>query len=418
MGEKGAAETLDNVIMENWMIGALVMAVALVTSMTVFPWALRFARKRGIVDNPNARKLQRVPVPVFGGIVVYAGILVGGLVLTVFMWSWVMVYGLIGMTIMMLIGMWDDQKDISALLRFAIEIGLVSAFIALTGVYIDDFHGLWGIDELNDWIAIPLSIVAGVGIINAVNLIDGVDGYSSGYGMMACTFFGLCYWTVWSPTMTCMTMIVSGALLPFFMHNVFGAKSKMFIGDGGTLMLGMFMVVCTFYALSSTQQCDKLDEQGLSLMAFTLAALCIPVFDTLRVMSMRILRGKSPFKPDKTHLHHLFIDMGFSHLGAALFILLLNFCVVLIWIASWKMGASVDVQMYIVVALGLLVTFGFYKYMKVQQNGGPVDEEGYPQGTWLWHRMCELGYHTHRENKRTWRVLMRIMDGPLLGKMR
>ena len=401
--------------MDNTCIGILVMVVAMVTSMTVFPWALRFARKHGIVDNPNARKLQRVPVPVFGGIVVYSGILMGGLVLSLFMWSWVMVYGLIGMTIMMMIGMWDDQKDISAMLRFAIEIGLVSAFIALTGVYIDDFHGLWGINAIEPWLGIPFSVFVGVGIINAVNLIDGVDGYSSGYGMMACTLFGLCYWTVWSPTMTCMTLIVIGALFPFFMHNVFGSKSRMFIGDGGTLMLGMFMTVCTFYALSSTQPCDKLDGKGLSLTAFTLAVLCIPIFDTLRVMTMRILRGKSPFKPDKTHLHHLFIDMGFSHLGAALFILLLNFGVVLVWLASWKLGASVDVQTYIVAALGLLVTFGFYKYMKMQQNGGPVDEEGYPQGTWFWHWMCELGYHTHRENKRVWRTLKALVDGPLLG---
>ena len=126
--------------------------------------------------------------------------------------------------------------------------------------------------------------------------------------------------------MTCLTMIVIGALLPFFMHNVFGQKSRMFIGDGGTLMLGMFLTVCTFYAMSSTQPCDKLDEKGLSLIAYALAVLSIPLFDTLRVFTMRILRGKSPFRPDKTHLHHLFIDMGFSHLGAALFILLLNFC--------------------------------------------------------------------------------------------
>ena len=401
--------------MENWMIGLLAMAVAMMTSMAVFPWALKFAREHDIVDNPNARKLQRVPVPVFGGIVVYSGILAGGLVLLAFMWNLVVLYGLIGMTIMMLIGIWDDQKDISALLRFNIEIGLVLAFILLTDVYIDDFHGLWGIDKLDDWIAIPLSVVAGVGIINAVNLIDGVDGYSSGYGMMACTLFGLCYWTVWSPTMSSMTLIAIGALLPFFMHNVFGQKTRMFIGDGGTLMLGMFMTVCTFYALSSTQPCDKLDDQGLSLTAFVLAVLCIPMFDTVRVMTMRILRGYSPFKPDKTHLHHLFIDMGFSHLGAALFILLLNFCVALIWFASWKLGASVNLQMYIVMALGFLVTFGFYKFMKVQQNSGPLDDEGYPQGTWLWHRMCELGYHTHRENKRTWRILRKLMDGPLMG---
>ena len=200
------------------------------------------------------------------------------------------------------------------------------------------------------------------------------------------------------------------------MHNVFGVKSKMFIGDGGTLMLGMMMTVCVFFALSSTQPCDRLDDEGLSLPAFALAVLCIPVFDTVRVMMMRILRGSSPFKPDKTHLHHLFIDMGFSHLGAALFILLLNFMVVLIWFALWKLGASVDVQMYIVITFGLIVTFGFYKLMKMQQNGGPVDEEGYPQGTALWHLMVKFGGYTHREDKRSWRMIRYIVDGPLLGR--
>lgn len=401
--------------MENTYIGILVFMVSLVTSMTMFPRALKFARKHGIVDNPNARKLQRVPIPVFGGIVVYSGILMGGIVLSIWLWSWVLFYGLVGMTIMMAIGMWDDQKDISASLRFLIEIALVSAFIALTGVYIDDLHGLWGIDALSPWVGIPLSVFAGVGLINAVNLIDGVDGYSSGYGMMACALFGICFWTVWSPTMVCMMLVMIGSLLPFFMHNVFGARSKMFIGDGGTLMLGMMMTVCVFFSLSSTQPCDKLDEEGLSLTAFTLAVLCIPVFDTVRVMTMRILRGSSPFKPDKTHLHHLFIDMGFSHLGAALFILFLNFMVVLIWLASWKLGASVDMQMYIVLALGMLVTFGFYKFMKLQQNGGPVDEEGYPQGTALWHLMERFGDFTHREDKRFWNCMKYLVDGPMLG---
>ena len=130
---------------------------------------------------------------------------------------------------------------------------------------------------------------------------------------------------------------------------------------------------------------------------------------------MRVLRGKSPFSPDKTHLHHLFIDMGFSHLGAALFILMINFAVVLIWMASWKLGASVDGQLYIVIVLGLAVTFGFYRFMKVQQNGGPLDEEGYPQGTKLWHMMYKVGNWTHREKKRSWRILRIIVDGPLMG---
>ena len=385
----------------------------MVVSLTAYPLVLRYAKTHGIVDNPNARKLQRVPIPVMGGVVVYAGIIAGGFLLNMWLHNEVLIYGLAGMTLMMLIGVWDDVKDISVVLRFIIEIALVSAFILLTDTYIDNFHGLWGIYELPEWISFPLSIVAGVGLINAVNLIDGVDGYSSGYGMLASICFGLVYWTVWSPTMVCLTLIVIGALLPFFLHNVFGVKSKMFIGDGGTLMLGMLMTVYAFFSMSSKQRCDTLENEGLGLTAFTLAVLCIPVFDTVRVMSMRILRGRSPFSPDKTHLHHLFIDMGFSHLGAALFILLINTLVVLAWMLSWKMGASVDMQFYIVMALGMSVTFGFYKLMKIQQNGGPVDEEGYPQGTALWHLMVKLGSFTHREDKRFWRVMRWLMDGPL-----
>ena len=401
--------------MDNATIGIIVAVVSLVVSLAMYPLVLKYARAHGIVDNPNARKLQRVPVPVMGGVVVYAGIIVGGMLLYLFFQSDVLISGLVGMTLMMLIGVWDDVKDISARLRFLIEIGLVTTFIQLTDTYIDNLQGLWGIYELPVWVSYPLSIVAGVGIINAVNLIDGVDGYSSGYGMLASACFGFAFWTVWSPVMTSLTLIVIAALLPFFLHNVFGIRSKMFIGDGGTLMLGMLMTVFTFFAMSSNQQCYRLANEGVGLSAFTLSVMCIPVFDTLRVMTKRILRGTSPFHPDKTHLHHLFIDMGFSHLGAALFILLINFIVVMVWLASWKLGASVDVQLYIVIALGLTVTFVFYKVMKDQQNGGPLDEEGYPQGTWLWHLMVYLGGLTHRENKKFWRVMRRMVDGPLMG---
>ena len=182
--------------MNNTYIAIFVGLLALVTSGAVFPHALMFARRHGIVDNPNARKLQRVPVPVFGGVVVYAGILVGGLALMLLMPNWTLMMGLVGMTIMIIIGTWDDIKDLSAMLRFVIEIALVCTFIGATGIYIDDFHGLWGIHELSPWIGIPFSVITGVGVINAVNLIDGVDGYSSGYGMLACTCFAFAFWTV------------------------------------------------------------------------------------------------------------------------------------------------------------------------------------------------------------------------------
>ena len=176
------------------------------------------------------------------------------------------------------------------------------------------------------------------------------------------------------------------------------------------MMLGMLMVLFMFYTMSSKGRCAGLESDGFGLIAVVWAIVSIPWFDTTRVVVMRILRGKSPFKPDKTHMHHLFIDMGFSHLGAATAILAMNILVLLVWLVTWLLGASIDVQTYVVFGLAMLLTFGFYKLMKIQQNGGEKDEEGYPQGTWLWHAFCKLGKLSHREKGPVWRRLRYLMD--------
>lgn len=398
----------------NTLLTILVAVLAMITSALVFPRALLYAKKHGIVDSPNIRKLQRVPVPVFGGVVVYSGILVGGLALLAVVQSSVVAWGLLAMTIMLVIGVWDDLKDISVILRLMVEVMLVVMIIFTTGYYIDDFHGLWGVYEIDPWIGIPLSVFVGVGLINAINLIDGVDGYSSGYGMLACFCFALAFWAVDLPIMVGLALIVIGALLPFFIHNVFGYRSRMFIGDGGTLMLGMLMVVMSFVAISSKGGLGSLEAEGVCIPALLIAIGCIPLFDTVRVMMMRILRGRSPFSPDRTHLHHLFVDMRFSHLGAALSILFVNSIVILIWLLSWLLGASFDVQMYIVLGLGIVVTFGFYHFVRLQQIGGEMDDDGYPKGTALWHFLCRIGNWTHRENKPLWQNIQKFADGPML----
>ena len=401
--------------MELSQIAIIVTLVAMLTSALVFPFALRFALKHDIVDKPNARKLQRSPVPVFGGVVVYSGILAGGIVLLFFFPSAMLAWILFSVALMMVIGTWDDINGLPAFVRLLVEVLLVGGFIATTGIYIDNLHGLWGVYEMDPLYAIPISIFAGVGTINAINMIDGVDGYSSGYAMLACLCFALAFHSAWTPGMVCLTMIAGGALLPFFMHNVFGARSRMFIGDGGTLMLGMLLTSLAFSALSSKVGLGPLEDQNVCIPALVIGVGCIPLFDAVRVMFVRMIHGKSPLKADKSHLHHLFIDMGFSHLGAAMFIIQMNIVVLLGWWLSWYLGASMDLQLYIVVAMALMVTAGVYSLMRWQQNGGPVDEEGYPQGTKLWYLLCRLGEWTHKENKRAWRMMRFIMDYPLLG---
>ena len=159
--------------------------------------------------------------------------------------------------------------------------------------------------------------------------------------------------------MTVMAMLSVGSLIPFFLHNVFGKTSKMFIGDSGTLMMGTILSIFIFHILD-THSRVAYNYPNMGVVAFTLSVLSIPVFDTLRVMTTRMLKGNSPFHPDKTHLHHLFIEIGFSHVGTAFFVNLLNLLNVACWLLSYQLGGSPTVQLFVVCLIGFFNTTGFY----------------------------------------------------------
>lgn len=345
--------------------------LALLGTLWVHPKVLKISIMKNLVDNPDARKLQRNPVPVMGGIAVFFGIVIG-ICSSQMMFNNPNVFMLVAaMLIMLYTGTIDDIIDLSPTTRFIIEILVVLWMMYINKSSIDCFWGLWGIGTIPQWISYPLTVFASVGIINAINLIDGVNGLSSGFCFMASVMFATIFYTTGNTVMTIIAASAAGAIIPFFFHNVFGYKTRMFIGDGGTLVIGMMMSMFAISILGQNSVCADYAESGLSLVAMTLAILAIPVFDTLRVMTSRIIRGTSPFHPDKTHLHHLFIELGFSHAGTTMSILTLNFLVVTTWFISYKLGATIEVQLYIVIALSILTTFVFYAYAskKMRKQG-------------------------------------------------
>ena len=375
--------------------------VSMLAAIWIFPKILRIALLKNIVDNPDARKLQRVPVPVLGGVAVMFGILVALSVCRLFYDCSGLFTIMLAMLMMLYVGTIDDITELSPSIRFLIEILLTLMLIYTCGYSIDHFHGLWGLFAVPVWVSVPLTIVTVVGLINAINLIDGVDGYSSGYCIMACTIFGVFFYVAGDVNMVMLASVCAASLIPFFFHNVFGRTSKMFIGDGGTLIMGIVMSVFVLNILKAETCCVHYEDWGIGLVPFTLSVLAIPVFDTVRVMSSRILRGTSPFHPDKTHLHHLFISMGFSHIGATVSILVLNLLVILSWYITYKVGASVDVQFYVVMVMAFLVTFGFYSFMRMCER-----KQSAP-----WTLMTRLGALTHVERKGLFLWLQRFMDG-------
>ncbi len=329
---------------------------AFILSWIVYPWVYKFAIRYHIMDMPTQRKCQQHPIPLMGGLAILLGAVIPLTIVIIMQYTHEWLGILLFIMSMLILGGIDDLKGLSVRFRFLIETILVGLFI--TNLYmIDNFYGLWGVTHISIWIGIPLSILAGVGIINSINLIDGVDGYSSGYAIISFSIFSVVLIYVHEYTYACLLLILAASTIPFYFHNTFG-KKKMYIGDGGTLMIGAMLSTCVFYLLSNQSVGEQLMLKNIGIVAFCLAVLCIPVFDTLRVMFGRIRKGGSPFVADTTHLHHLFLKIGFSHMQTSLTIIAINTFIVGIWWITYQLGATIDIQLYIVLALGILNTFG------------------------------------------------------------
>lgn len=382
-----------------WALGVVVpFFMALLFTALVHPLIVKMAVSRNMFDTPDERKLQTRPVPVMGGLAVFFGIVVGAGATSVFFNSYALFTCVITLTVMMYVGMLDDMVGLSPLLRLLVELCLVAFVVYMDKTCINDLHGLLGIGKLPVWASLPLCAVSCLGIINSINLIDGVDGLSSGMCIFACLCFGIVFCSSYDGTMAVMASLAAGALVPFFFHNVFGVKSKMFVGDSGTLMLGMLMSIFCMRMLDSTSL-TAVNHPRMGVVAFSLSVLSVPVFDALRVMFGRIMKGESPFHADRSHLHHLFIELGFSHVGTTVAVLSLNALNVLCWFLCYLFGGDATAQFVVVFVMGLLNTNGVYYAVR------KMNHHRWPHLTLKW-----LARKSHMEAGRTFLAIRRLVD--------
>ena len=400
----------------------LQLAIAYIVSVMAVHWifmkVLKIAKVKELVDNPDARKLQKTPVPVLGGIAVFFGLLFGLLaftgtsVLSSGLDPLVVVHGsvlrgigpvLLGASIMLYVGALDDIMGLTPRARLVIEVLVMLGVNYGSGMCVDSFHGLWGIGEYSWWIAVPLTVFAGVGVINAYNMVDGVNGLSSGLCMACSVIFGGIFLKRGDVSNAALAFCFAGALVPFYVHNVFGNRSKMFIGDAGTMVMGLLVSWFIIRVLSSQNETMTHVTEGgreLSLIAMMLAVASVPVFDTLRVMTARIMRHESPFHADKTHLHHIFIATGVSHFVTGFSELLINLVVVGVWYASYRCGLSIDCQLYVTIVAAVVLVWGTYIFLHYQQK----------HQTKTFERFTKASRVTHLDHKAWWLALQKVLD--------
>ena len=391
----------------------IAIVAAAIVSIVAVRWAffkiLYIAKVKGLVDNPDARKLQKVPIPVMGGIAVFFGVVMGLLggyaagSLAGASFNTLMMPVLAAMVVMIYIGAMDDTIGLTPRTRLIIEILTILGLIYASGGCIDSLHGLWGIGSFSWWLAVPLTVFAGVGIINAVNMIDGVNGLSSTMCMLCCTFYGLLFVRAGDVSNAVLAFSTAASLLPFMIHNVFGLRSRMFIGDAGTMMMGLVMFWFTICLLRSNSPIAYFkDAASVNLIAFALAVLSVPVFDTLRVMFMRVLRKQNPFHADKTHLHHVFVNVGVSHFFTTFTEVMIMLTIMAVWGVSVMRGASLENQLYFVVAAAMILVWGTYAIIKYHTR----------HHTEFLHWLVNFSVRTHLGRKEWWQKITAWLDAP------
>ena len=384
----------------------VLVGLSCVIAVIVVCWGhsilLKIAKEKNIVDNPDARKLQKRPVPVMGGIAVFFGV-VAGLAFGICFISEMQVLFpiLLSMIIMFYMGFMDDTVGLTPSIRFVAEILTIICLITASDMCVDNLHGIWRLGIISHWIAIPLTIFAGVGIINAVNMIDGVNGLSSGLCIVYSVLFGIVFFKSGDIPNAMLAFTMAASLFPFLIHNIFGNTSKMYIGDTGTMLMGIVLCWFIIVSLHSDSMLVKCGfNSNFSPVAFCLAVLSVPVFDTLRVMTLRIVRGKSPFKPDRTHLHHVLIDLGISPSITSLSEIMLDIFVVLVWVIAYVFNASVTMQLYVVVIAALLSVVGLYFFLNNQMK----------HDTRLLHKIQKFSIRTHLGHTQWWLRFQRYLD--------
>lgn len=346
--------------------------IAIITSIVAFifnPRLVLVAYKKNLLDRPNHRKLQVRPIPVIGGMSVYMSLIIGLVICNFWFSTDKLFITLAGISLMFYTGLFDDWIDIRAYYKLLLQIGVVVMLWWVGDFRIDTFNGLFGIYSLPLWFSLLFSVFAGVGLINAINLIDGVDGLSSSIGMLSSGVAGLWFIIHDDPMFASLCFCFVGALFPFYIFNNFSRKFKMYIGDSGTLMMGTIAYIITTRAL---QECNmhSFDVYCVTLM-LTLYAL--PVFDTLRVMTMRILDKKSPFNPDKTHLHHILVSLGFPHILVAFIELFIQIILLVIWLTTSMSNINPDIQFILIIVCASILDVGTYMVLNHIQKTHPAN---------------------------------------------
>ncbi len=296
---------------------------------TSIPTIVFIAKAKKLYDEPGTRKSHKNNIPALGGVAIFAALLITIGVYTDFTKHHEFQYLFIASIILFFFGLKDDILILAPIKKLWGQL-LASLIVILLGNFrFTSLHGFNGITTIDFIPGILLTLFVFIVIINGFNLIDGIDGLASGVGILASIVFGVFFIFNCDVDYAIISATLAGSLITFFWFNVYSIKFKIFLGDSGSLLVGLFIAVMAvqFNEINIVRSNEFFVR---SAPAVSIGILIVPLFDTLRVFFIRLFRGKSPFKADTNHVHHRLLAMGMSHIKATLCILGVNFIFIIL----------------------------------------------------------------------------------------
>lgn len=349
--------------LELWL--AIAFLIAFFMSYSSFPAIFNVAEAKHLMDEPNDRSIHSVKTPTLGGISIYLSLVLVITTTGAMLDTKILLLLLGGLTILFFLGLKDDLLILSPKKKLFGQFLAAGLLIVFTDTRILGFSGLFGITILPYWISVGFTLFVYLLLINAYNLIDGVDGLAGSLALFASAAFAFVFVKTRDISMATIAVGLIGALLPFLRLN-FSKKRKIFMGDTGSMIIGFLMAffIVRFIGYSQSHVDSQFHNSGPAL-AF--AIVFFPLIDTLRIFVIRIVvHKKSPFAADKNHLHHRFLELGFSHIRTTLSIVFIN--IVIVIFAYIMKDAEIHIQTILLLSVGSLLYAVLFIWHRVSHN--------------------------------------------------
>ncbi|WP_408098768.1 glycosyltransferase family 4 protein [Peredibacter sp. HCB2-198] len=332
----------------------LAFLTALILSFLSIPSIVRISKVKHLFDEPDSRKCHKSRVPTLGGVAIF-----GAMIFSLTFWSdqeliRELQYILASLMILFYVGVKDDLLNIRAYKKLIVQIVASFIIVHYAGIRLYSFFGLFGIHDLDVFSSYAISIFTITSLTNAFNLIDGIDGLAGSIGILVSLIFGVWFSCVHSYQYAILSFTMMGALIGFIYYN--WSPAKIFMGDTGSLIVGFVSAILAIKFIEINRHMDReADFKVISVPVVTISILVIPIFDTIRIFSVRILKGRSPFAPDRNHIHHLLLDRGMTHSQTVLTLLGVN--IGLIVLSYFLQGRIVgEILLLVVAAIPCLLT--------------------------------------------------------------